>query len=183
MAPVLDALNRVLKHHDPFPAVVVDRFWNVVIMNSAGELLFSMSEPGEQYLADMGEDALLNLAALTLHPDGVRKFITNWDQAAPAFVRRLKREAAGNGDPQFMAMVDKLLALLGPMDDIELPDDHLLPVLPLELERDDLKLSLFSVISTFGTAQDITADELRVEAFYPGDAATEAFFQSMQSPH
>ncbi len=183
MAPVLDALNRVLEHHNPLPAVVIDRFWNVVMMNTAGELLFSMAEPGETYISDMGEQYRHNLAALTLHPDGFRQFITNWDQAAPTLVRRLKREAVENRDQEYAKLLTKLSELAGPLETTELPDEQLLPVLPLELQRDDLRLSLFSVISTFGTAQDITADELRVEAFYPGDSDTDDFFRSMQSPH
>ncbi len=183
MAPVLDALNRVLEHHNPLPAVVVDRFWNVVMMNTAGELLFGMAEPSDDYIADMGESARHNMAALTLHPGGFRQFITNWEQAAPTFVRRLKREALESGDAEYGKLLNKLLDLAGPIESSDLPDEQLLPVLPLELEQDDLKLSLFSVISTFGTAQDITADELRVEAFYPGDSATDEFFRSMQALH
>ncbi|MEM8497854.1 MAG: helix-turn-helix transcriptional regulator [Pseudomonadota bacterium] len=183
MAPVLDALNRVLEHHNPLPAVVIDRFWNVVMMNTAGELLFSMAEPGERFINDMGEQYVHNLAALTLHPDGFRQYITNWGQAAPSLVRRLRREAVENGDEEYGKLLAKLLEFAGPIESTELSDEQLLPVLPLELERDDLRLSLFSVISTFGTAQDITADELRVEAFYPGDSDTDEFFRSMQTPH
>ncbi|MEM9254343.1 MAG: hypothetical protein AAGA91_02785 [Pseudomonadota bacterium] len=57
-------------------------------------------------------------------------------------------------------------------------DSPLLPVLPLELSIGGVELSLFSVISTFGTPQDVTTDELRIEAFYPADSATSAFFSS-----
>lgn len=177
MAPVLDALNRVLTHHDPLPAIVVDRFWNVVMMNESGSLLFSMAGPCEQLKRDLGEEAANNLAAQTLHPDGFRQFIKNWDQVAPAFVRRLKNEAAECGNAEYLAQVNKMLKCAGELPDGASLDEHLLPVLPLELKSGDLQLSLFSVISTFGTAQDITADELRVEAFYPGDSTTEKFFK------
>lgn len=179
MAPVLDALNRVLEHHNPLPAIVVDRFWNIVMKNEAAELLFSLAEPGEQFLQDMGEQALQNLAALTLHPDGIRSFISNWEQAAPEFIRRLKREATSSSDTRHLEWLQKLLDLAEPIPEPDLAEEQLLPVLPLVLQRDDLQLSLFSVISSFGTAQDVTAEELRVETFYPGDSATEEFFQAM----
>ena len=97
----------------------------------------------------------------------------------PMFTRRLKREAIGSNDAEFHAWLENLLTMVEPVDLPELPDKQLLPVLPLEIARDDLKLSLFTVLSSFGTAQDVTADELRVEAFYPGDTETEEFFKSM----
>ncbi len=57
----------------------------------------------------------------------------------------------------------------------------LVPVLPLEIEKDGIKVSLFTIIATFGTAQDVTADELRIETLFPADAASEALFRSMAS--
>lgn len=55
----------------------------------------------------------------------------------------------------------------------------LVPVLPLEIEKDGIKVSLFTIIATFGTAQDVTADELRIETLFPADAASEALFRAM----
>lgn len=176
MAPVLDALNRVLAHHDPFPAIVIDRFWNIVLMNEAGKLLFGLAELGEQFYQDLGDSAGNNLAALTLHPDGFRQFIRNWDQAAPAFFRRLRNEVSESRDPEYLALLNKLLPFVGDIPDQGPSDTQLLPVLPLEISNGELHLSLFSVISTFGTPQDITTDELRVESFYPSDTATQDFF-------
>lgn len=178
MAPVLDALNHVLKHHEPFPAIVIDRFWNILMMNEAGNMMFAMTEVSEQFLADLGEDCRHNLAALTIHPDGMRRYISNWDQAAPAFARRLKREIAESGDGEHAQLINKLLQFAGPLAEPDMSAEALLPVLPLELQNADLRLSLFSVISTFGTAQDITTDEVRIEAFYPADKETEAFFRT-----
>ena len=70
------------------------------------------------------------------------------------------------------------MELAGPVRFLEATLDSLLPVLPLELNIDGLELSLFSVISTFGTPQDITTDELRIEAFYPSNEATQTFFHA-----
>jgi transcriptional regulator with XRE-family HTH domain len=178
MAPVLDALNHVLLHHEPLPALVVDRFWNVKKQNRAADLMFSIGGDPEEMLARTGGDGEFNLALLTVHPEGLRPYIANWDQAAPAFIRRLKSEALASGDPVVQEKFARYIELAGPLEDMEPLGPSLLPVLPLELNIDGLELSLFSVISTFGTPQDITTDELRIEAFYPTDRKTAEFFRS-----
>ncbi len=179
MAPVLDALTRVLKHHDPFPALVVDRFWTVKLKNKAADLLLNVAGDPEETLARIGSKGEFNLLLLTVHPEGLRQYISNWDQVAPSFIRRLKSEAAASGDPELQARFAQVIELAAVPDDTPLVSEKLLPVLPLELDINGLKLSLFSVISTFGTPQDITTDELRIEAFYPTDENTDAFFKSM----
>jgi len=178
MIPVMTALNSALKHHNPLPALVVDRFWNVRLKNQSAERLLGLVAS----LSDMSQltDAkgLINIAMLTLHPQGLRNFISNWQQAAPLFVRRLNREANTSGDPQVQNKLREIIRLAGPIGDEEQLTDQLLPVLPLNLNIGGIKLSLFSIISTFGTPQDITTDELRIEAFYPSDKSTEAFFNN-----
>lgn len=177
MLPVQDALSRMLAHHEPLPAVVVDRLWNVHQQNEAATRMFSLTGDPVALNDALGGGDAVNLALLTLHPNGYRRFITNWDQAAPAFVRRLRGEAVATGDARLKAQVDTFIELAGPMPEAASIADPLLPVLPLELDLGGLQLSLFSVISTFGTPQDITTDELRIEAFYPNDETTAAFFR------
>ncbi len=179
MKPVLKALTQVLKHHDPLPAIVVDRFWNMKMKNKAAELLLSLSSNPEAMMIQRGKRKELNVALLTLHPEGFRPYIKNWDQAAPAFIRRLKSESIASGDPELQAQFAEFLQLAGPVDDSYAATENLLPVLPLELKIGEVELSVFSAISTFGTPQDVTTDELRIEAFYPTDDKTEAFFRSM----
>ena len=179
MAPVLDALHHVLSHHDPLPAVVVDRFWNVLKKNKAADLLLALEGDPETLLRNIGSAGEINLALLTLHPEGLRKYISNWDQAAPAFVRRLRSEALASGDQEVQQRFEQYIGLAGEFEVSDPSAVSLLPILPLELDVHGMHLSLFSVISTFGTPQDITTDELRVEAFYPTDEATEAFFRGV----
>ncbi|MEM7276963.1 MAG: helix-turn-helix transcriptional regulator [Pseudomonadota bacterium] len=178
MAPVLDALRLVLRHHDPLPAVVVDRLWGVRMTNEAAELLLGVSGDPEATRAAFSVDGHLNLALLCVHPDGLRKHIANWDQVAPSFVNRLKCEAAVSGSQQVQEHFADFIKLAGPMPETESVGSGLLPVLPLELKIGSLELSLFSVIATFGTPQDITTDELRIESFYPTDTATKTFFEA-----
>lgn len=179
MAPVLDALNHVLHNHEPLPAVVVDRFWNVKKRNKAADLMLGIGGDPAAMLQGTSDDGELNLALLTVHPRGLRRFIVNWEQAGAAFVRRLKCEALASGDPRVQTCFARYIELAGPFVESDAIAASLLPVLPLELNIDGLELSLFSVISTFGTPQDITTDELRIEAFYPTNAKTAEFFRSL----
>jgi transcriptional regulator with XRE-family HTH domain len=178
MTPVLDALNHVLEHHEPLPAVVVDRLWNVKKKNRAADLMFSVGGDSAEMLERIGDTGEMNLALLTLHPQGLRQYIANWEQAAAAFIRRLKSEALASGDPVVQKEFSRYIELAGPMANNNPITESLLPVLPLELNINGLQLSLFTVISTFGTPQDITTDELRIEAFYPTDTKTAEFFKS-----
>lgn len=175
MAPVKSALKQVLGHHEPFPAVVVDRKWNRVMANGAADTLFALAG------TPVYSEEPFNLAAATLAPDGLRRFITNWDVAAPLFVQRLRGEAIASGESEVIAHVEALIRAAGELPTLKASTEPLLPVLPLELALDELKLSLFTVISTFGTPQDITTDELRIEAFYPADERTRRFFQEKAS--
>ena len=173
MAPVLDAVNSVLAHHDPLPAILVDRFWVVQKANRAAQHLFDMAAS----MTGMQHEGPLNIALMTLHPKGMRNFISNWQQVLPLFVRRLRSEAMASGDPQVQARLSEYLQLVGQIEEPQVNSADLLPVMPVVLEMGGVKLSLFSVISTFGTPQDITTDELRMEAFYPTDSQTADYFK------
>ncbi len=178
MQAVQQALHKVLENHEPLPAVVVDRLWNVRMLNGPATQLFSALGDPAAMTAELGGSSGINLALMTLHPNGLRKVIKNWTQAAPAFVRRLQSEALATGDADMRRQLEELTELAGDLPDAPPLATDLLPVLPLELELGELNLSLFSVISTFGTPQDITTDELRIEAFYPADEATQLFFRT-----
>lgn len=181
MAAVLDAVERILSNHEPLPAVVVDRFWNIKRHNRAAGRMFALAGDLEQMSAALLPGAEQpNLALLSLHPQGLKPFIANWDVIAPPFLRRLRTEAALSGDREVQQHFERLFRLVGPIDERPALSDPLLPVLPLELALGDLHLSLFTVISTFGTPTDVTADELRIETFYPTDEATEEFFRAAE---
>lgn len=186
MAPIMNALNHILHNHEPLPAVVVDRFWNVKKRNQAANMLLALGDT-ESLLPEITNDqGEINLAQLTLHPQGLRRFITNWEEAAPSFIQRLKEEASSSCDKQIQTQFARIIEMAGDIPTIPADQDQssqspeqLLPILPLNLDIDGLQLSFFSVISTFGTPQDITTDEVRIEAFYPADDATQAFFDSV----
>ncbi len=140
MDQVMNAVRMMLRSHEPYPAVALDRAWNVRMSNAPFDLLGAML--GEDIWDRVGGGER-NLMRLFFHPQGIRPFITNWSAVGPLMWRRAQREAE---------------ALAGAIEAI--------------------KISMFAVVATFGTAQDITADELRIETLFPADAETEALFRS-----
>ncbi len=160
----------MLANHEPFPAVAIDRAWNIRLANQAFERLTAMLGP-ELWKNIAGPER--NLMRLFFHPAGIRAVVVNWSVAAPLLWRRAQREAeAAGGDD-----MRQILAELSPYQDsgllASIEDAALLPVLPLTISRNGVEISLFTVIATFGTAQDVTADELRIESLFPADEATE----------
>ncbi len=181
MESVLEALRHLLEHHEPYPAVAVDRFWNVKMQNTAAGLLFGLGGDPEAMRDRMGESGEPNLALLSLHPEGLRPYIVNWAQVVPSFIRRLRSEALASGDALMQERFERYIALAGPIGEVGWIHESLMPVLPLELRINGLELSLFTIITTLGTPQDVTADELRVEAFFPANPATEQFFRGVSA--
>jgi len=104
--------------------------------------------------------------------------VTNWAAIAPLLWDRAQREAEASAGEELR----QILAELGPQQDQSLlgagAETALLPVLPLRIAVAGLEISLFTVITTFGTAQDVTTDELRIESLFPADAATEELFRA-----
>ena len=175
MGQVMSAVRRMIEGHEPFPAVAVDRAWSVRLANRPFEMLVSMM--GEDVWSRVG-GADRNLLRLLFHPEGIRPWVANWSAIAPLLWHRACREAEALGGADTKAIVTEL----APFQDAETlcaaADAGLVPVLPLVIEKDGARVSLFSVIATFGTAQDVTADEMRIESFFAADEATEMIFRA-----
>jgi len=176
MAPVLEAVTHMLQHHEPYPAVAVDRAWNACRANRSFERLIALLRPAGPEATPPGT---CNLMRLFFQKNGIRPWVRNWDHVAPFLWQRACREAEADGTGRVQAILDPLKEDLGTEPWVKAPRLDLLPVLPLILSRDGLTLSLFSVIATFGTAQDVTTDELRIECFFPADEASKALLESM----
>lgn len=179
MAPVHDALRMILTHHEPLPGMALDRLWRIVMTNDAADrMLQSFGDP-DSIWQNVDPSGHRSLARLTLHPAGLRPYILNWRELAGNFMHRLRREALASGADEERQEYEELLQLVSDAD-LDVPDTEpaLLPVLPLVIEIGATRLKLFSVISTFGTPQDITVDELRIESFFPADGVTAQFFAS-----
>lgn len=166
MEPVRMALDLVLSHHEPFPALVVDRHWDLVRANAGVALLLDDVDPG---LLELGA----NVLRLSLHPDGLAPRIADFATFSAHLLGRLRRQAALIGDPVLLALHDELAALPGVARD-EVWDEHPGVVLPLTLRTDLGELSFFTTAAVFGTAADVTLAELTVEQFFPADSFTDA---------
>jgi transcriptional regulator with XRE-family HTH domain len=166
LEPVQWAVARILEGHEPYPAVVVDRVWNVVSMNRAASLLAT----------DVDADLLApvpNVYRLSLHPGGLAPRIANLAEFAAHLLRQLRHDAEVSADPD-------LAALLGEVESY--PDIRSLPrtavpkaghvVVPMRLRHPAGELALFTAITTFGTPVDVTVAELALELFFPADAVT-----------
>jgi transcriptional regulator with XRE-family HTH domain len=171
---VMQAVEHMLAAHAPYPAVAIDRTWTVRLANP----------PFERMLSLLGMSATpdrpANLLRILFAPDGIKRYVSNWNAIAPMLWQRALRESQALGGEE----VQQLLKELAPgQEALTLGVDEemaLIPVLPLRLEIDGLALAFISVISTFGTAQDITTGELRMETFFPADTATQQFFESLR---
>ncbi|MEM7253250.1 MAG: helix-turn-helix transcriptional regulator [Pseudomonadota bacterium] len=176
MQPIRGALEQMLAHHEPFPAIVLNRHWDVVRKNDAAAALFSAAIGERPHWIARALDGQLNLFELVFHPAGIQPLIRNWDEVGPALLTRARREVGQHGSETLSRFLSELPDHQPELDASE-HQSALLPILPLQLVLGEHTLSFFSVISTFGTPLDITTDELRVECFFPNDAPTEAFFQ------
>jgi transcriptional regulator with XRE-family HTH domain len=166
MGPARQALDRFLRAHEPYPAVVVDRHYNLVAANDAIAVITDGVAPE---LLDPPANGL----RLTLHPRGVAPRILNLAQWSGHLLERLRRQASTTGDPELESLHDELAGYPG----VALEPPHEPGVaadiaLPLRLSEGERELAFFSTISTFGTAVDVTLAELSIEAFYPANAQT-----------
>jgi transcriptional regulator with XRE-family HTH domain len=177
MQSVREALMRIVNHHEPYPAFVVDREWRVILSNDSATQLFSVCMDTAT-LQSLSPDGTLNFMRLMFEPAQMRQRIQNWPMVGPRLLARLRREAQGDlRSPSAM-----LLKELGPLANCSLPDDQDridLPALPLELSIRGATLRLFNTITTFGTPQDVGLQELRIEMSYPMDPPTQAFLADL----
>jgi len=146
MSQVMSAVRMMLTNHEPFPAVAVDRAWNIRLANP----------PFERLTAMLGVDIWKSIGGAQREAEA----------SAGEDMRQILTEMCPYQDKSFLWAAE---------------DTALLPVLPLRMARNGVQLSLFAVIATFGTAQDVTADELRIESLFPADEATEQLFRAAAS--
>jgi transcriptional regulator with XRE-family HTH domain len=167
--PVRAALASMLDQHEPFPAVVMDRGWNVLQANKGAVRLFGRLHAPEP-LPDP-----TNILDVMIEPGPVRKAVLNWAAVVPALLERSRREAvAGVLDLETAKRVERLSSVPGVAEVLSDASTTaaMVPVLDIHLSFESLELRFFSVVSSLGTPIDVTAQELRVETFFPSDQAT-----------
>lgn len=166
MAGVRAALRQVLAGHEPYPAVVVDRSWNLVDANASVALFVGQASP--ELLAPPA-----NVLRLSLHPGGMASRIANLGEWRAHLLGRLRRQVALTGDPGLAELHRELRAYPcdQPEPEVEVPGAGDVAV-PLRIRHGDRELSFLSIMATFGTPLDVTVAELAIESFFPADAET-----------
>ncbi|MET0133142.1 MAG: helix-turn-helix transcriptional regulator [Kibdelosporangium sp.] len=168
MAPVRDAVRKILAGHEPYPACVVNRRWNLLEANRSLAVFTAGVSPA--LLAQP-----VNVLRLSLHPAGLAPDILNLGQWRTHVLGRLRREIAVTADAGLTELYDELSAYPG--DDLDpQPDNEV--VVPLRIRQDGRELAFFSMVATFGTPADVTVAELSIESFFPADPATADYLRS-----
>ena len=167
MAAVHDALERFLSAHEPYPALIVDRYWNVVAFNRGVAYV-------NRDVAPELREPPANALRIALHPEGLASRISNLANWSGYLLARLRREIEATGDRELESLYEELVAYPGTTTEYD-------PAGPLnsnevlfmqELRLDDRQLTFFCTLTTFGTPRDLTLAELTIVAFYPADQQT-----------
>ncbi|WBO68761.1 helix-turn-helix domain-containing protein [Streptomyces camelliae] len=170
LSGVRASLQRLLDAHDPFPGAVIDRQWNVRLTNEAGRRLVSG-------IPEEVRGVPTNIFRTALHPDGLARRTRNFPEWSAHLLRRLDRAVVRTQDPALVALADEITTWPAIPDrrtwsrlSSDGADD---PVLSWRVEVGGEELSMFTMMSAFGTPADVTLSELCVELFFPADRATE----------
>jgi len=164
LAAVRQALDLVLGHHEPFPALVVDRHWNLVRANAGLALLLHDVDPALL-------EPPVNVMRVSLHPAGLARHLADLGTYSAHVLSTLRREAAVHGDPELLALHDELAGYPGVR--LVAAAEPAGPVLPVRLATPLGELSFFTTAARFGMAADVTLAELTIESFFPADLETE----------
>lgn len=166
---VRSALDAILQQQEPYPAVVMNRCWDIVRTNRAADRFFGFLLEGR------AAPEAPNVLRLMFHPDALRPLVRNWREVAETLFRRAHREAIGGiPDESLERVLEEIARYPGVPEAWRSPDPtrSLLPIVPVEFCKDERAFNYFSTVTTLGTAQDVTVQELRIECFFPVDEAT-----------
>jgi transcriptional regulator with XRE-family HTH domain len=157
------AVKRLLRQHEPFPAVVMDRSWNVIETNASSPAFFG------RFIDLEARPKPRNLLHLMFDPQGMRPHIVRFEETARSLLQRLRREAVGHVIYiRTRALIAELMAYPDvPQDLSPRPSNGMLPMIPIGFRVGEQVLDLFSMITTVGTPQTVVAEEMRIETMFP----------------
>ncbi|MFC5431539.1 helix-turn-helix domain-containing protein [Paraburkholderia denitrificans] len=182
MRSVIHALERVVRQHEPYPAIVMDRHWNVLMTNAAAPRFFGC------FIDMAARGGPRNMLHLMFDPRGMRPFLDDWKTVARSLLQRVHRESVGHAvDAGTKRLLDELLVYP------DVPRDWkthhgpsatpTMPVIPLGFVRDGAVLRYFSMVTIVGAPQNVVAQELRLECLFPADDETEARHRQLLAAH
>jgi hypothetical protein len=175
LEPVRRALEYILQQQEPFPALVLDGEWNIVMSNGAARRIFDLFRASVK---------TPNVMRKVFDPNGIRPFVVNWACIAECMMQGLHREVAATGSEALARLRDELLAYPGVPGRWRTPDAlaSFPPFVSMELRKDDVSMAFFSTITTFATARDVMLQHLKIECFFPADASTEQAARRLAAP-
>ena len=179
MAQFRRALDFILRQQEPYPAIVLDRYWNVLLANEGTDRFMGL-------FLDPKAGAALgppNGLRLICHPEALRPCIVNWEATAAALIQWLHRDLLRSADPGMRLLLDELLSYPDvPRNwrtlDLDAPTA---PFLTIEMQKAETHLRFFTTLTTLGTPYDITLHELRIESFFPADQGTETMLRRLNT--
>jgi transcriptional regulator with XRE-family HTH domain len=180
LTPVRQAIDRMLKQQEPYPAVVIDRLWNLLDANEAAMAFTVFLNEGPPPPPPPGKQP--NLLRSLLDPKGLRPKLANWEEVARYLVSTTYAEIlADGGEPKALAFIEEVMAYPDvPASFRKLRfEERPAPVLTLDYIVGGKSLSVFTTIATLGTPQDVTLQEVRIECFFPADDRSDALFKSL----
>jgi transcriptional regulator with XRE-family HTH domain len=164
LAPARRAIDRVLKGHEPYPALAIDRRWNLVAANAAVAPLLAGAAPALL-------EPPVNVLRLSLHPQGLAPSIFNLGEWKAHLVERLRSQHEASGDPELLNLIAELDAYPAPPAEADVAE-HGGVFVPLVLDVGGRRLAFVSTTTVFGTPVEVTLSEVAIEAFFPADAET-----------
>jgi transcriptional regulator with XRE-family HTH domain len=172
LAEVRAAVRQVLMGHEPYPAIAVDRAWNLVEANAGLALVTAGVAP--ELLSPPA-----NAMRIALHPEGLAPRIANLGEWRAHLLARLRRQVALSADPALLELLDEVAGYPcdDPVAELEVPGAGEV-VTPLRLRHEGVELAFLSTVTVFGTPLDVTVSELAIESFFPADAATAAVLRA-----
>lgn len=169
LAHAVKAVQLILQHQEPYPAVVMDRHWNLLTANGAADWFFGL------FVTPPAGGPPANILRLMFDPAGLRPHVANWESVAEALIQRVHREAlGGQPDTATAALLQEVLAYPGVPKRWRSPTLAAVPkpYLVVKFRKGEMAMDFFSTVTTLGTPLDVTLQELRIECFFPADEPT-----------
>jgi transcriptional regulator with XRE-family HTH domain len=171
LAHAQKAIALIFQHQEPYPAVVMDRHWNLINSNDAAKTFFGL------LLAGQKAPEPPNILRLMFHPNGLRPWVANWNIVSHALIQRVHREAVGSlPDGETLSLLEEIKSYAGVSETLLTPNliAPITPLLAIQFRKRTFAADFFSTVTTLGTPLDVTLQEIRIECFFPADEQTAA---------
>ena len=175
---VRGALERMLAHHEPYPAMVTTRNYDLIMSNDGAHKLVSWLTDGDDLLNRFGNSYRMLFAL-----DGLRPYLVNFELLQEMLLKRLRDESISYQSETLLRLYEACAAEVADLNPMEYAVvDQQLPVMTLGLRKGDIDVCFFSTVTTFGTAIDVTTQELRIESLFPANEETRQLINAPEGP-